>query len=125
MNPLSRNPSALLVALLAGAGLTVAHPACAAGNTSSATTTQQAQSSEANKMAPAGEGKAAAPSKAESPDMAFKKLDMGGKGYVTKDDARSMSGFDKAFQDNDANHDGKLTQAEFKKAWSEYTGNKQ
>ncbi len=126
MNPLSRTASPLLAALLAAAGLTVASAALAAGNASSATTTQPAQStSETSKMAPAAETKAAAPSKAESPDMAFKKLDMGGKGYVSKEDTRALSGFDKAFQDNDANHDGKLTQAEFRKAWSEYTGNKQ
>jgi hypothetical protein len=39
-------------------------------------------------------------------------------------DARSLSGFDKASRDNDANHDGKLTSAEFAKAWQEFTGNK-
>jgi hypothetical protein len=116
----------LLAALLAAAGLTVAGAALAAGNSYGGTTTQPAQStSETSKMAPATDTKGAAPSKAESPDMAFKKLDMGGKGYVSKEDTHALSGFDKAFQDNDANHDGKLTQAEFNKAWTEYTGNKQ
>lgn len=123
MDKSSRTASALLAALLAGAGLTLAGAALAAGNSYGGTTTQPAQSTnETSKMAPAAESKAAAPSKAESPDMAFKKLDMGGKGYVSKDDTHALSGFDKAFQDNDANHDGKLTQAEFKKAWDEYTG---
>jgi len=130
MNPLSRTASSLLVALLAAAGLTVAGAALAAGNGYGGTTTQPAQSTSEtskmapSKMAPAAETRAAAPSKAESPDMAFKKLDMGGKGYITKDETNALSGFDKAFQDNDANHDGKLTQAEFGKAWAEYSGNK-
>jgi hypothetical protein len=63
-----------------------------------------------------------APSRAEMPDAAFKKLDAGGKGYVTQEDARVLSGFDQAFQANDANHDGKLTAQEFNKAWSQYSG---
>lgn len=75
-------------------------------------------------MAPATGARMAAPSKAETADGAFKKLDATAKGYVTKDDAKSLSGFDKAFQDNDANHDGRLTSAEFAKAWQEFTGNK-
>jgi hypothetical protein len=75
-------------------------------------------------MAPATGARMAAPSKAETADAAFKKLDSTAKGYVTKDDAKSLSGFDKAFQDNDANHDGRLTSAEFAKAWQEFTGNK-
>ena len=75
-------------------------------------------------MTPATGARMAAPSKAETADAAFKKLDATAKGYVTKDDAKSLSGFDKAFQDNDANHDGRLTSAEFAKAWQEFTGNK-
>ena len=75
-------------------------------------------------MAPAEGTKIAAPSKAESADAAFKKLDASGKGYVSMDDAKALPGFDKSFQANDANHDGKLTLAAFKKAWEEFTGNK-
>jgi len=74
--------------------------------------------------APADAMKMAAPSKAETADAAFKKLDASGKGYVTIDDTKSLSGFDKAFQGADANHDGKLTAEEFRKAWQEFTGNK-
>ena len=62
------------------------------------------------------------PSKAELPDAAFKKLDATGKGYVTAEDTKDLVGFDKAFQLADANHDGKLDAAEFKKAWASYTG---
>jgi len=64
-----------------------------------------------------------APSKSETPDAAFKKLDASNKGYVTRDDARSVSGFDRSFQAADSNHDGKLTNDEFKKAWTSFTGN--
>jgi hypothetical protein len=64
------------------------------------------------------------PSKAEMPDAAFKKLDATGKGYVTTQDTKELNGFDKAFQVADANHDGKLDAAEFKRAWASYTGRK-
>ena len=47
------------------------------------------------------------------------------KGYVTRDDAKSVEGFDRTFQSADANHDGKLTADEFKKAWTSFTGNPQ
>jgi hypothetical protein len=62
------------------------------------------------------------PSKAELPDAAFKKLDAGGKGYVSKEDARELNGFDPAFQQADVNKDGKLSPAEFDKAWGYFTG---
>ena len=64
------------------------------------------------------------PSKAEMADAAFKKLDAAGKGYVTKEDTKGLTGFDNAFQLADANHDGKLDAAEFKNAWASYTGRK-
>ena len=62
------------------------------------------------------------PSKAELPDAAFKKLDAGGKGYVSREDIKGLSGFEKSFQLADANKDGKLNAAEFRKAWADYTG---
>ena len=65
------------------------------------------------------------PSKSETSDSAFKKLDASHKGYLTQDDAKAMPGFDRSFQSADANHDGKLTSDEFKKAWTSYTGNPQ
>jgi Ca2+-binding EF-hand superfamily protein len=63
------------------------------------------------------------PSKTEAPDSAFKKLDASAKGYVSKDDAAQLPGFDTAFQRADANKDGKLTQSEFNQAWAIYSGN--
>jgi hypothetical protein len=65
----------------------------------------------------------APPSKTEAPDSAFKKLDPGAKGYVSKDDASQLQGFDSAFQRADANKDGKLTPSEFNQAWAIYSGN--
>jgi hypothetical protein len=62
------------------------------------------------------------PSKAELPDAAFKKLDAGAKGYVSKDDVRELNGFDKAFLQADVNKDGKLSPGEFDRAWAYYTG---
>lgn len=62
------------------------------------------------------------PSKAELPDAAFKKLDAGGKGYVSKEDVRELNGFDQAFRQADVDKDGKLSRAEFDKAWAYYTG---
>lgn len=65
-------------------------------------------------------GKPVPPSKSETADSAFKKL-AAGKSYVTMDDVKDLLGFDKVFEAADADHDGKLTAAEFKKAWSAYT----
>ena len=69
--------------------------------------------------------KGIAPSKSEMSDSAFKKLDASNKGYITKDDAKALSGFDSSFQAADSDHDGKLTVDEFKKAWTSFTGNTQ
>ena len=90
----------------AGAGLAQGQSDTSQGNTPSARTAT----------------KAIAPSRAETPDAAFKKLDVAGKGYVTQEDTKVLAGFDQAFQANDANHDGKLTADEFNKAWSMYSG---
>ena len=65
---------------------------------------------------------AAPPGKTEAPDVAFKKLDPSAKGYVSKEDAAQLQGFDTAFQRADANKDGKLTPSEFNQAWAIYSG---
>ena len=132
-----KQASALAGAIVIGAGMGFAgaaaaadygtppaNPAAQPGKTMAPAegTNQPAQPGKT--MAPAEGTKIAAPSKAESADAAFKKLDASGKGYVSMDDAKALPGFDKSFQANDANHDGKLTLAEFKKAWEEFTGNK-
>jgi len=57
-----------------------------------------------------------------STGRAFKKLDPSAKGYVSKEDAAQLQGFDTAFQRADANKDGKLTPSEFNQAWAIYSG---
>ena len=88
-------------------------PAAAAADTKSATDKSMTT-----------DAKPIIPNRAETADSAFKKLDPAGKGYVAREDAKQLSGFDAAFQQNDANHDGRLSADEFRKAWMSYTGNK-
>jgi hyperosmotically inducible protein len=52
----------------------------------------------------------------------FKRLDANGDGYVTREEARSVRGFDRAFKDSDENQDGKLDAAEFDKAQTKHNG---
>ena len=103
-----------------GASTTMRPPAAAAG-----TTAPSGQSTNPSGTASMSSAKAIPPSKSETSDSAFKKLDASNKGYVTRDDAKRVEGFDRSFQSADANHDGKLTSDEFKKAWTSFTGNPQ
>jgi hypothetical protein len=57
---------------------------------------------------------AALPARADNADDAWTKL--GNKGYITKDDVKGLQGF--SFDAADTNHDGQLTQDEFRAAWS-------
>ena len=90
-------------------------------------TSQPAQPAQAQTpaMAPANQSttRIVPPNKAEAPDSAFKKLDPSARGYVSKEDAAQLPGFDAAFQRADADKDGKLSQSEFNQAWSIYSGN--
>ena len=63
------------------------------------------------------------PSKAESVESAFRKLDPTRKGYVTKADAQVLEGFDTFFDKVDVKRTGKLNYAQFKKAWNLYALN--
>ncbi|MGE5469817.1 MAG: hypothetical protein ACM3X0_03350 [Bacteroidota bacterium] len=65
--------------------------------------------------------RAIVPSRSELPDSAFKKLDVGSKGYVTKADAHELQGFDKAFDMADPQRTGRLNAAQFQKAWKAYS----
>jgi hypothetical protein len=62
------------------------------------------------------------PSKVENADSAFAKLDIGKKGFLTLEDTKVLSGFDKPFKSNDKNSDGKLSPEEFMPSWEAYTG---
>jgi len=74
---------------------------------------------------PATPMSAVTPSKAETASSAFQKLDASHAGYVTKEQAAKLDGFDQAFTQSDKNKDGKLSQDEFNAAWSIYTGRTQ
>ena len=121
--PFLRNKPLVAVLLMSGAlgfacqGLAQSTSGYQSG---ASTTTRPAAAADTGSSA-----KGIAPSKSEMSDSAFKKLDASNKGYVTKDDAKALSGFDSSFQAADANHDGKLTADEFKKAWTSFTGNTQ
>ena len=113
-------------------GSTAQRPPAAAnsGSSSSGAYSASPTGPSGQSASPSGAGsmttaKGIAPSKSEMSDSAFKKLDASNKGYVTRDDAKALSGFDSSFQAADSDHDGKLTVDEFKKAWSSYSGNTQ
>jgi Ca2+-binding EF-hand superfamily protein len=114
-----------LVATLAGclavAGTAFAQmqPATPAHPATPAQSTTPSHSSPATKMP------SVTPNKAETASSAFEKLDTSRLGYVTKDEAAKLDGFDKVFTQADKNKDGKLSQDEFKVAWAIYTGNPQ
>jgi hypothetical protein len=61
-----------------------------------------------------------APSKTDTADAAFRKLDATGKGYVSRDDVKTLPGFEQVFEKFNTKHDGKLTRDEFAKAWDAY-----
>lgn len=62
------------------------------------------------------------PARTETADSALRKLDATNKGYVSKEDVQSLTGFD--FTVADSNHDGRLSKDEFNKAWGTYSSNK-
>ena len=100
-------------------------PSSGSYGTGTGTTAPSGQSTNPSGTDSMSSAKAIPPSKSETSDSAFKKLDPSNKGYVTRDDAKSVEGFDRSFQSADGNHDGKLTSDEFKKAWTSFTGNPQ
>jgi hyperosmotically inducible protein len=67
-------------------------------------------------LAGAGVAYAAGSQEAASPD--FNRLDTNHDGYVSRDEAKPLRGFDQAFTEADDNRDGKLDAAEFTKAQS-------
>ena len=68
---------------------------------------------------------AVTPNKSETAASAFEKLDTAHAGYVTKEQAAKLDGFDTAFTQADKKKDGKLDRDEFKEAWAIYTGKPQ
>ena len=68
---------------------------------------------------------AVTPNKSETAVSAFQKLDAAHAGYVTKEQAAKLDGFDKSFTQGDKNKDGKLDREEFNAAWAVYIGKPQ
>lgn len=60
-----------------------------------------------------------APSRSESGQSAFAKLDMKHRGYVNSEDVSQLQGFN--FKNADKNSDGKLDATEFNAAWALYS----
>ncbi len=119
----SRGSLALVVALAgalaAGGTLAQQSSSTSAGSPSTATSPSPAPSTSAMKGSDSmATSKAALPSRTDSASAAWQKI--GSKGYVGKDDVRDLSGF--SFDSADTNHDGRLSQDEFNKAWSSYSG---
>jgi len=64
------------------------------------------------------------PSKSDSADAAFNKLDRSGKGYVTWEDVAGLPNFASAFANADSTHLGRLNLVGFTKAWTAYVEGK-
>lgn len=61
------------------------------------------------------------PSRTDTSATAFRQLDRGGVGYVTRADTDRIPGF-VGFDNADTNRDGQLTAEEFNNAWRFYSG---
>jgi len=60
------------------------------------------------------------PSELNDADAVFRKLDVAKQGYITLEDVKDLLGFEEAFRAVDTKGSGRLTQAQFRKAWSIY-----
>jgi len=59
-------------------------------------------------------------SELKSADAVFNELDHGQRGYVTGQETKDLIGFGDAFRTVDTTGSGKLTRAQFRKAWALY-----
>lgn len=64
------------------------------------------------------------PSELQRAESVFRKLDVAQRGYVTLDDTKDLIGFEAAFRSADGTDSGKLSLAQFRKAWANYTAKK-
>jgi len=60
------------------------------------------------------------PSELKDADIVFNEIDLSGRGYVTRQETKDLIGFDEAFRAVDTKGSGKLTRAQFRKAWALY-----
>lgn len=114
---LSRNLTLAAVALLVAPNLHGADGAAA--------DTEKAVASPLPATTPPEIIKPALPSDLKSADAVFDELDAARRGYVTRHDTKDLLGFGNAFRAADRQRSGKLTRAQFRKAWAIYkAGNK-
>jgi hypothetical protein len=111
-----RNSIVAIVAGFALASVAVAQTQPATPAQSQPTMPAQSQKSESN---PPSQMSTTAPSKSDTAVSAFQKLDAAKAGYVTKEQAAKLNGFD--FTQADKNKDGKLDRDEFNAAWGVYS----
>jgi len=111
-----RNSIVAIVAGFALASVAVAQTQPATPAQSQPTMPAQSQKSESN---PPSQMSTTAPSKSDTAVSAFQKLDAAKAGYVTKEQAAKLNGFD--FTQADRNKDGKLDRDEFNAAWGVYS----
>lgn len=64
--------------------------------------------------------KPALPRDLKNADAVFSELDAGGRGYVTRHDTKDLLGFGDAFDAVDTRGSGRLTRAQFRRAWAIY-----
>ena len=108
------------VTLLAAVALTLA----GAANAQTTTTTKERTTT--TDVAPSGATTQTTTTtrtftKTDSPDVVYRSLDTGNRGYVLQKDTERISGFGDAFSKADVNHKGQLTREEFNSAWTVYS----
>ena len=79
---------------------------------------------DSNAQSVTADANSSVPSKTDSAETAFKKLDRSGKGYVTWDDIAGLPDFATAFANADSTHLGRLNLVGFTQAWSAYIAGK-
>ena len=75
---------------------------------------------DADAKTPSASAASSVPTKTDSADDAFRKLDKAAKGYVTWEDIAALPDFATAFGNADSTHLGRLNLTAFKQAWTGY-----
>ena len=79
---------------------------------------------DADAKTPSASADSSVPTKTDSADEAFRKLDKAAKGYVTWEDIAALPDFATAFGNADSTHLGRLNLTAFTQAWTGYVQGK-